>query len=425
MGKLIFGLFMPPLLLLEIAVLRGHPLTVWVLVNAAVFPLILAVSIVLHEAGHAIAARLLGLEVPRIELGQGRRLRQWRWGRTTLALNSLPSAGFTYFAGDSVSGVRGRLWLAIAAGPLVTAAIWRAALHQDPSPSVGEAIFPTLAFTRGLAIQELLAFVNGWLLAFNLVPLPALKWLPLGKNDGARLLSLPFVPQRELEVMAVSTAVAEAEDLRCSGDLAGALRVLEAALSRTPGSWVVRNSLAILQLQWGELAAARELFLELLAEEPPAPELRWLIRNNLAWADFRLRRDELRGEADTHSAAAHARFPQTPFALGTRGAVLVWLGRVAEAVPLLERAYAMNSEPLNRALNACCLVLAATSRGRLDAARRWLARARENHAASELLPEAEAAVEALERGAAGPECDGIEVDPAQRAERPPIAGKRS
>ncbi|MDC0713144.1 M50 family metallopeptidase [Stigmatella sp. ncwal1] len=399
MGRLIFGLFAPPLLLLEIAVLRGHPLTAWVLVNTAVFPLILAVSIALHEAGHAIAARLLGLEVPRIELGQGRRLRQWRWGRTTLALNSLPSAGITYLAGTGVRGVRGRLWLTIAAGPLITAALWGAALHGNPSPSVGEGLFPTWAFTRELAVWEVVAFVNGWLLAFNLVPLPALKWLPLGKNDGARLLTVPFAPQRELDAMAVTTAVLEAEDLRGSGDLPGAWRVLEAALSRAPGSWVVRNSLAIVQLQRGELVAARELFLELFAEEPPAPELRWLIRSNLAWADFRIRSDELRGEADTHSAAAHARLPRTPSVLGTRGAVLVWLGRAAEAVPLLERAYAMNSDPLGRALNACCLVLAATSRGRLDAAQLWLARARENHLASELLPEAETAVEALARGA--------------------------
>jgi Flp pilus assembly protein TadD/Zn-dependent protease len=399
MSRLIFGLFAPPLLLLEIAVLRGHPLTAWVLVNAAVFPLILAFSMALHEAGHAITARLLGLEVPRIELGLGRRLRQWRWGRTILALNSFPSAGVTYFASDGGSGVRGRLWLAIAAGPLVTAAIWGAALHGEPSPSVGEVLFPALAFTRGWAIREVLAFVNGWLLAFNLVPLPALKWLPLGRNDGARLLSVPFAPQRELDAMAVSTAIVEAEDLRCSGDLPGAQRVLDAALSRAPGSWVVRNSLAIVQLQRGELVAARERFQELLAEEPPSPNLRWLIRNNLAWADFRLRREELRGEADTHSAAAYERFPRAPFVLGTRGAVLVWLGRVDEAVPLLEQAYVMSSEPSSRALHACCLVLAATSRGQMDDARRWLARARENPSASELLPEAEAAVEALARGA--------------------------
>ncbi len=401
MVRLILGLFAPPLLLLEISVLRGQPLSAWVLVNTVVFPVLLALSIVLHEAGHAIAARLLGLEVPRIELGQGRRLFQWRWGRTRLALNAFPSAGFTYLAADGVGGVRGRLWLTIAAGPLVTAAIWGAALHGAPPSSVGEAIFPTVAFTRGLAVTEVLAFVNGWLLVFNLVPLPTLKWLPLGKNDGARLLSVPFAPQRELDMMAISAAVAEAEELRCSGDLPGALRVLETALARSPGSWVVRNSLAIVRLQQGELAAARDLFLELLDEEPPVPALRWLIRNNLAWADFRLRREDLRGEADTHSTAAHSRFPRAPFALSTRGAVLVWLGRAAEAVPLLERAYAMNSEPVNRALNACCLVLAATSRGQHEAARLWLARARENHPASELLPEAEAAVETLARVAGG------------------------
>ncbi len=401
MGRLIFGLFTPPILLLEIALLRRQPLSAWVLVNGAVFPLLLALSIVLHEAGHALAARLLGLEVPRIELGQGRRLRKWRWGRTTLALNSLPSTGVTYIAGGGVRGVRGRLWLTIAAGPLVTAALWGAALHGGSPPSVGEALFPTSAFTRGLAAWEMLAFVNGWLLAFNLVPLPTLKWLPLGKNDGARLLTVPFAPRRELDVMAVSAATFEAEDLRCSGDLPGALRVLKAALLQSPGSWIIRNSLAIVQLQQGELDAARTSFLELLAQEPPAPQLRELMRNNLAWADFRIRRDELRAEADTHSAAALARFPRAPAFMGTRGAVLVWLGRAAEAAPLLERAYAMNSEPLNRALNACCLVLAAASQGRLEAAQRWLARARENDSGSELLPEAEAAVEALARGASG------------------------
>lgn len=403
MGRLIFGLFSLPVLLLEIAFLRGHPLTGWVLVNGAVFPLLFAVSIALHEAGHALAARLLGLQVPRIELGQGRRLRKWRWGRTTLALNSLPSAGFTYLASDGVRGVQGRLWCTIAAGPLATAAIWAIALHGGtPPPSVGEMLFPTSAFTQGPAAWEMLAFVNGWMLAFNLVPLPAWKWLPVGKNDGMRLLTVPFAPQRELDVMATSAAALEAEDLRCSGDLPGALRVLEAALLRSPGSWVLRNSLAIVHLQQGELAAARASFLELLEQEPPAPELRWLICSNLAWADFRIRRDELRDEADTHSAAAHARFPQAPSILGTRGAVLVWLGRAAEAAPLLERAYALSSEPLARAVNACCLVLAAASQGRLEAARRWLARARENHSESELLPEAEAAVEALARGAATP-----------------------
>ena len=59
-------------------------------------PAFLVITIALHEAGHALVAYALGLRVPSIEIGVGRRLHRWSWGNTTIAVNLLPFVGFTY-----------------------------------------------------------------------------------------------------------------------------------------------------------------------------------------------------------------------------------------------------------------------------------------------------------------------------------------
>lgn len=105
-----------------------------------------------------------------------------------------------------------------------------------------------------------------------------------------------------------------------------------------------------------------------------------------------LRREDLLKEADEHSAAAYERFKALAPAISTRGAVLLWMGKLDEAIGLLERAYVRASVPKSRASDACCLAIAYARRGERDVAAGWLARARANHPGSQLLPEAEAAL---------------------------------
>src|SRR5262249_25008114 len=81
-----------------------------------VFPLIT----VLHELGHAIAARFLRFRIFGISLGMGRTLHQWRFGKFRFEINShLFMGGLTWLGSKSQNFYRTRFFLMILAGPAV------------------------------------------------------------------------------------------------------------------------------------------------------------------------------------------------------------------------------------------------------------------------------------------------------------------
>src|SRR5689334_2451173 len=111
MGKTLLTLFALPILLCELAVLSSRPFHFGAaLVNVAFFPLLTVVGMVLHEGGHMAAARALGLQVPRVQLGVGRPLARWRWAGTAVTLHGFPLMGMT-FVGGPTRGQRWRYWL--------------------------------------------------------------------------------------------------------------------------------------------------------------------------------------------------------------------------------------------------------------------------------------------------------------------------
>lgn len=87
----------------------------------------------LHEAGHALAARALGLQVTDVALGLGPAWRRLRWGRTRLHLGWVPFGGFVRVAELAPEADRGRERFAarkvaarvgaIAGGPLMNYAV--------------------------------------------------------------------------------------------------------------------------------------------------------------------------------------------------------------------------------------------------------------------------------------------------------------
>jgi len=395
MGRALLGLFAVPLVLCEIAYLSGERFTAWALVNVAIYPLITLASVALHEGGHLLAARAFGLQVPRVQLGLGRQLQRRRWAQTTVTVHVLPLAGMTYVGGKSSWGVRWPYWAAVAAGPAVTLAIVLGLVAGHGGGSLGELFLPIAAIASRPAPLEMAAFANASMLFWNLLPLPLFRGRGIERNDGAQLLAVPFWPARRLELLEITPGIVDAEERRERGDHEGAADVLDGLHRRFPDSWAVLHSMAIIQMERGRLAEARSSLVALLGTEPPLPEMRWAVRNNLAWVDYRLRDDDLRAEADEHSAAVLKRYKRVGWALGTRGAVLGWLGRHSEAIPLLERAYLLNSTARNRALNAASLTVVLAGSGQASQAAVWLERARTNDAGCPLLPEAEAALAAL------------------------------
>jgi len=64
---------------------------------------LLGVLILIHEAGHLIAGRLVGIPIAEFSVGFGPRLRSWRRGQTEYSLRAFPLGGFVLaaFADDS------------------------------------------------------------------------------------------------------------------------------------------------------------------------------------------------------------------------------------------------------------------------------------------------------------------------------------
>lgn len=65
------------------------------------FFVILAVLILVHEAGHFTFAKLMGVRVDEFGLGFPPRLRSWRRGGTVYSLNAVPLGGFVKMLGEN------------------------------------------------------------------------------------------------------------------------------------------------------------------------------------------------------------------------------------------------------------------------------------------------------------------------------------
>lgn len=383
---MIFGLVITPVALIETAMVRGQAITVAAIANILIYPLLVMGSIAVHEAGHAVVARAVGLHVLRVELGIGRRVVRWRRGELRLQLNRFPILGLTYLGAGSRPLQRWRPWLAILGGPVTTLAILAAALGAGRL-RVQDVLWPSGPVAGGIAIAHLLAFQNLWMLARNLVPLNLLGH----RTDGRQLLTIPFAAQRDLEQLRLVRPMLDFAEHLEDRAFDAAERALDDVRQIVRDSVFVRcNAATLVQLR-GRHAEARELFLALAADPELPTTLRWFVLNNLAWANYMLYDPSLRDEADRYSREALAAAKSSPHAMETRAAVLGWSGRHEEALPLLDRAFARHSSLIARASVACSLAISWVTYD-VDVAERWLRRARKEDPACELLHRAEAAI---------------------------------
>ncbi len=98
--------------------------------------------------------------------------------------------------------------------------------------------------------------------------------------------------------------------------------------------------------------------------------------NNIAYVDVLLGGSELLAEADRYSQEALANLSWDPAVKGTRGAVLLELERVEEAIPLLRESMEQAVHVSGKAQNACWISMAETRRGRPAESRKYLDEAR-------------------------------------------------
>ena len=72
------------------------------------FVVILCAMIVIHEFGHFIVAKMLGIAVETFSVGFGPRLLGFRIGETDYRLSAIPLGGYVKFRGENMEMLQGQ-----------------------------------------------------------------------------------------------------------------------------------------------------------------------------------------------------------------------------------------------------------------------------------------------------------------------------
>jgi Flp pilus assembly protein TadD len=356
-----------------------------------------SVSVFLHEVGHAVGARLVGLRAYCLLSGGGPTILRRRVGELAVELRALPGSGLTVLASPLLPQMKWRLLATYAAGPAVTVSLLLFSLavgggwHEVRTP-----------LTPWPSLGASLLLVNTLLLASVTIPLPRGSNVTAPGNDLLQMVTLPWLPQERLNTIATNAPNVEFHRLLLLRKYDEACDEAGRLLEVDPRNWIVRLGLADLMLFAGRHREAEPHYRTvlddgLIPEDALGPGVRALIANNAAWNLFMLGDAQKIGTADKLSAQAIAALPKHPSVLGTRGAVLVEKGELVEGRELLQRALRLHAYRIPKANNLACLAIAAALEGRTRDAEESIRRARTMDNECELLPRAEQALAAVQQ----------------------------
>jgi hypothetical protein len=364
----------------------------WLLLDAVLILFILNGLVIIHELAHAALGLLSGLRVFGVAFGRGRLVFSGRIFGILWEVRILPAGGATRMVLSPRKPEKWRLFLAVLAGPLahgiflcVSAA--GILLLIALSPWLGGGTDLLLRFASLFFASNLI------MLIVNIVPLQV--GVPAGKigTDGWKLLRLVFPDPKEEAARELVYYVMECHEAMQRRDPDSTLRWAKEGLSKIPGHPALLNYQGVGLLMKHRPREAREVFLsQLSSEEAAKPQHKYILLNNVAYADVLLEDPQLLAEADGYSAEALRQMWWEPSIAGTRGAVLVELGRLDEGIALLRESLEKHKDPYGRAANACHLAIGESRRGDLEMAKRYYQLARKLDSGNYLLERVDKAI---------------------------------
>jgi hypothetical protein len=362
----------------------------WLLVNLFCFEVFLFVTILPHELGHALVARGVGMRVFKIHVGVGKTL----FTRNLLGFHTefraIPFGGLTVAAPTDESGLRGKRFAFILAGPLANLLLGGATLLFIPLTDMLE----IQRIHDGVVLGQMFLYANVVVLVQNLWPHTFDS--PAGRlaNDGKQLWQIVFGRNDTVTNLMAARYALEAVACQERRESAAALNWVEEGLTRFPENLLLVNLRGILLIECRQFEASRECFLRLLARADNPPAVRGMLLNNVAYADALLGGPIRLAEADAFSQEAMALLGWMPAIKGTRGTTLLELGQTEEALRLLRDSMEQHDDPAGKAENACFIAIGAAQLGNLVQSRSYLEEARKLAPKCFLLERAEAALAA-------------------------------
>ena len=368
----------------------------WVLLNLVLFELFLVGSILPHELGHALVARLLGLRVFKVCIGNGRTLFCCRLFGLDTEFKEVPVGGLTQCAPINTKWFKVKQVTHIFAGPfsnLLLCAITLLFLPLEDAMNIER-------LGEGLAPGHVFFFTNLMILAQNLWPHTFSS--PIGKlsSDGKLIWQTLFMKVGEIEKSLFARYALEAMNCLEHQKQIEAQTWTDEGLARFPDNGILLNLRGILMLEGRNYEGARDCFKSLLAREDNSPGMRGLMLNNIAYASALLGDNESLNEADRFSQEAMSLIGWLPAVKGTRGTTLLQMGRIEESLPLLRESMDKAESTRAKAQNACFIAIGESRRGNVTEARIYLSAAKQLWADCFLLESADMELRKAEDSAA-------------------------
>src|SRR5581483_222392 len=326
---------------------------------------------VFHELGHLIAAKLTGHHVYSIQVGLGSLVCDSRLFGIRWRLRAVPVGGQVVAAlpDSRWFGLRSTVFIlgGVAMNAVCFLVAWKF-IHLDKR-------LEDTSFA-GFMPMIILFYINAATIFLNLLPRRSGALQGFLATDGLRLWRIWKHPAETIVEAKVSSYSLQAEDCRLEWRFKESDEWLERGLREFHLHPQLRFALATNPVFAGDFEAAHAALTNL--REPLANNkvLFPLLLNNIAYVDALLGSPDLLAEADECSTKALELAGANIIFKGTRGLVLIQLDRFDEGVPLLQEAFRKHPEKWGKAINACCLGLAAARQGRLDDCRRLVALAR-------------------------------------------------
>jgi tetratricopeptide (TPR) repeat protein len=361
----------------------------WVLLSCSLFQVFLGLAIVPHELGHAWMAEWMGWRVFRIYIGSGKPAWKVKFFGFDAEFRPILFNGLVLATPRTLRHYRSKMCAFALAGPMANLILAGFAFAL-----LGGTVSKFEAVGKHFVPLQLFLVANLALVIISLAP-----WIPQtpqGRvpSDGMQVWRTMRAGQHMAEQGHAAWFMLEGATCREEGRYEEAGRWFENGLKAYPKniqllSW---HGLGLLDLL--RLGEARDCFISVMTRTTNESMAHQMMKNNVAYMNVLLGKDELLDEADRYSLEAMENLAWHPAIKGTRGAVLIALRRFDEAVPLLCDAIKGHDSPREKATTVCWLAIAEAKRGNMTTARKFFDEAHRLDSTNSLLERSERALAA-------------------------------